>query len=180
MGSPGAASGSNVEQTLRTVPFNLLQLSSPFRKQEGPGRYDAAAWEALDRVLDLARAHGLKVIISLLDNWKYNGAPPGAWGCKSQIPLVCACAAQGSSSEVCRALHSDSAKSPCDPDVCGASESSTLGAMTPSILPAAGGVDQLLDWSKTAPPRTQTHPGDKEGDFDDKVRGCAPPPSILV
>ena len=31
-------------------------------------------------MLDLARAHGLKVIISLLDNWKYNGAPPGAWG----------------------------------------------------------------------------------------------------
>jgi len=42
--------------------------------QEGPGRYSAAAWEALDRVLDLARAAGLKVMVSLLDNWKYNGA----------------------------------------------------------------------------------------------------------
>jgi len=25
-------------------------------------------------VLDLARAAGLKVMVSLLDNWKYNGA----------------------------------------------------------------------------------------------------------
>ena len=32
----------------------------PCCKQEAPGRYDAAVWEALDRVLDL------KVIISLL------------------------------------------------------------------------------------------------------------------
>ena len=49
-------------------------VTEPYCWQEGPGQYDAAAWEALDRVLDLARASGLKVIISLLDNWKYNGA----------------------------------------------------------------------------------------------------------
>ena len=51
--------------------------------------------------------------------------------------------------------------------------------MIATVLPGAGGVDQLLDWSKTAPPRTQTHPGDKEGDFDDKVRGRALSHSIL-
>ena len=54
------------------------------------------------------------------------------------------------------------------------------GKIICNVCPAAGGVDQLLDWSKTAPPRKQTHPGDKEGDFDDKVRGCALPHSILV
>ena len=52
--------------------------------------------------------------------------------------------------------------------------------MFPNVLAAAGGVDQLLDWSKTAPARTQTHPGDKEGDFDDKVRSCALLHSILL
>jgi hypothetical protein len=50
------------------------RLKPSWALQEGPGRYSAAAWEALDRVLDLARAAGLKVMVSLLDNWKYNGA----------------------------------------------------------------------------------------------------------
>lgn len=44
--------------------------------QEGPGKYNEEAWEALDRVLDEARRAGLKVILSFLDNWKYPGAPP--------------------------------------------------------------------------------------------------------
>ena len=33
----------------------------------------------------------------------------------------------------------------------------------------AGGVDQIVDWSKTAPKRKQKRPADDAGDFDDKV-----------
>ena len=43
--------------------------------QEGPGKYNDNVWEAMDRVLDEARRAGLKVMLSFLDNWKYNGAP---------------------------------------------------------------------------------------------------------
>ena len=39
--------------------------------QDGPGRYNEEAWQALDRVLEEARRAGLKVILSFLDNWKY-------------------------------------------------------------------------------------------------------------
>ena len=41
--------------------------------QDGPGKYNDDAWEAMDRVLDEARRAGLKVMLSFLDNWKYNG-----------------------------------------------------------------------------------------------------------
>lgn len=34
----------------------------------------------------------------------------------------------------------------------------------------AGGVDEIVDWSKTAPKRKQKRPADSAGDFDDKVR----------
>ena len=34
----------------------------------------------------------------------------------------------------------------------------------------AGGVDQVVDWSKTAPRRKQKRPADDAGDFDDQVR----------
>ncbi len=42
-------------------------------EQDGPGKYNEEAWEALDRVLDEARRAGLKVMLSFLDNWKYAG-----------------------------------------------------------------------------------------------------------
>ncbi len=58
----------------------------------------------LDFVLDEARIHGFKVIISLVDNWKY-----------------------------------------------------------------PGGVDEYVDWSKSAPKRKQHRPADQSGDFDDQV-----------
>lgn len=32
-----------------------------------------------------------------------------------------------------------------------------------------GGVDEVVDWSKTAPKRKQKRPADSSGDFDDKV-----------
>ena len=70
------------------------------------GKLDEDAMVALDYVLDEARRAGLKVIVSLLDNWKYQG-----------------------------------------------------------------GVDEMVDWSKTAPKRTQRRPGDASGDFDDQAWG---------
>ena len=33
-----------------------------------------------------------------------------------------------------------------------------------------GGVDEIVDWSKTAPKRKYKRPADTAGDFDDKVR----------
>ena len=52
-------------------------MGTRLREQEGPGKYNEEAWEAMDRVLEEARRAGLKVILSFLDNWKYNGAGPG-------------------------------------------------------------------------------------------------------
>ena len=43
-------------------------------EQDGPGKYNDDVWEAMDRVLDEARRAGLKVMMSFLDNWKYDGA----------------------------------------------------------------------------------------------------------
>ena len=54
-------------------------------EQDGPGKYNEEAWEALDRVLEEARRAGLKVILSFLDNWKYLGAGPAV---PSQHPLL--------------------------------------------------------------------------------------------
>lgn len=72
--------------------------------QIGPGKVDHDVLYGLDFVLDEARLHGFKVIISLVDNWKY-----------------------------------------------------------------PGGVDEFVDWSKSAPKRHQKRPADQAGDFDDQV-----------
>ena len=34
---------------------------------------------------------------------------------------------------------------------------------------SAGGIDEILEWSKTTPKRTQKRPAEKNGDFDDQV-----------
>lgn len=73
--------------------------------QISPGKVDHDVLYGLDFVLDEARIHGFKVIISLVDNWKY-----------------------------------------------------------------PGGVDEYVDWSKSAPKRKQHRPADQSGDFDDQVR----------
>ena len=39
-----------------------------------------------------------------------------------------------------------------------------------SVPPLPGGVDEIVDWSKTAPKRKYKRPADTAGDFDDKVR----------
>jgi hypothetical protein len=82
---------------LRVEPRSgLVQIS--------PGKVDHDVLYGLDFVLDEARIHGFKVIISLVDNWKY-----------------------------------------------------------------PGGVDEYVDWSKSAPKRKQHRPADQSGDFDDQV-----------
>lgn len=64
--------------------------------QDGPGKYNDDAWEAMDRVLDEARRAGLKVMLSFLDNWKYNGMSE-TWdeqlSCRS-LPGTCHALAQ--------------------------------------------------------------------------------------
>jgi mannan endo-1,4-beta-mannosidase len=69
------------------------------------GKVDHDVLYGLDFVLDEARLHGFKVIISLVDNWKYHG-----------------------------------------------------------------GVDEFVDWSRSAPKRKQKRPADQAGDFDDQAR----------
>lgn len=66
-----------------------------------PGVYDEAGLDAIDFLLDRANKHGVRVILSFVDNWKY-----------------------------------------------------------------AGGVDQMVDFSPTAPARTGARPEDETGDFD--------------
>ena len=37
------------------------------------------------------------------------------------------------------------------------------------LLTISGGVDEIVDWSRTAPKRKSKRPADTAGDFDDKV-----------
>ena len=37
------------------------------------------------------------------------------------------------------------------------------------LLAMSGGVDEIVDWSRTAPKRKSKRPADTAGDFDDKV-----------
>lgn len=95
---------------LNTVRLFAHTTDPAHRVLEARGEYaDEDALQALDFLLDASRAVGLKVILSLLDNWK-----------------------------------------------------------------AAGGVDEIVDWSPTAPKRTSRRPKDKAGDFDgDKLSAKA-------
>ncbi|KAG2452701.1 hypothetical protein HYH02_002933 [Chlamydomonas schloesseri] len=88
-----AAAGLNVVRTWA----HSADAQFPF--QVGPGVYLEAALAGLDHVVAAAAAAGLRLVLSLADNWKY-----------------------------------------------------------------AGGVDQYVDWSNTAPPRTRTRPPDTLGD----------------
>lgn len=40
----------------------------------------------------------------------------------------------------------------------------------PEAMCIAGGIDEMLEWSKTVARRTQKRPEEKSGDFDDQVR----------
>ena len=42
--------------------------------QESPGVFNEVTFRALDWLLDEARRHGIRVILSFVDNWKYPGA----------------------------------------------------------------------------------------------------------
>lgn len=39
--------------------------------QTAPGQYDENGLKALDYVIDSARRHGIKLVLSFIDNWKY-------------------------------------------------------------------------------------------------------------
>lgn len=44
--------------------------------QESPGVFNEVTFRALDWLLDEARRHGIRIILSFVDNWKYPGAGP--------------------------------------------------------------------------------------------------------
>jgi len=67
---------------------------------KAPGKYDESGLRSLDYLLNECRKYGIRVILSFVDNWKYEG-----------------------------------------------------------------GVDQMVDWSETAPKRSMERPSDVEGDF---------------
>ena len=46
-------------------------ISELFPFQTAPGQYDENGLKALDYVIDSARRHGIKLILSFIDNWKY-------------------------------------------------------------------------------------------------------------
>ena len=54
-------------------PERSPQRPPPPRRpaQTAPGKYDEGGLEALDYVLDSARRHGIQLILSFVDNWKY-------------------------------------------------------------------------------------------------------------
>ncbi|KAK9820359.1 hypothetical protein WJX72_009412 [[Myrmecia] bisecta] len=97
-----AAANLNVVRTCAhtTNPHHPLQAS--------PGMYNEDVFEGLDFIVEEARLHGLRVIISFADNWKL-----------------------------------------------------------------AGGVDEFVDWSNTAPKRTRMRPSDEVGDADFTVQDDA-------
>jgi hypothetical protein len=46
-------------------------IAEEFPFQTAPGQYDENGLKALDYVLHAASQHGIKLILSLIDNWKY-------------------------------------------------------------------------------------------------------------
>ncbi|GMH44902.1 hypothetical protein BSKO_12859 [Bryopsis sp. KO-2023] len=60
-----SASGLNVIRTWAHTNHKKF----PF--QEKPGHYEEETFKALDYILDEARKHGIRVILSFIDNWKY-------------------------------------------------------------------------------------------------------------
>ena len=68
---------------LHRAPRRALAL------QKRPGEYDARGLKALDLVVETCRRRGLKLLLSLTDNWKYyNGCALA--GCASQCRIsVC-------------------------------------------------------------------------------------------
>lgn len=45
--------------------------NTPCALQKRPGEYDPRGFKALDLVVETCRRRGLKLILSLIDNWKY-------------------------------------------------------------------------------------------------------------
>eukprot|EP00803_Ostreobium_quekettii_P000277 evm.model.scf_996.1 EVM.evm.TU.scf_996.1 scf_996:6145-15734(-) len=65
MFSQAARAGLNVVRTWA----HTNDKKFPF--QEKPGKYSEKGFRALDYILDEARRHGMHVILSMVDNWKY-------------------------------------------------------------------------------------------------------------
>lgn len=49
-----------------------MKLLQSFNRETGEGKYHGKTFEKLDFVLNEARLHGMKVILSFIDNWGYH------------------------------------------------------------------------------------------------------------
>ena len=58
--------------------------------------FNENTFRALDWLLDEARLHGLRVVLSFIDNWKY----PGEWHARNGILAPVACAHRASISRL--------------------------------------------------------------------------------
>jgi endo-1,4-beta-mannosidase len=83
-------------------PMVQSSIGCPYRKarqcwftasQASPGVFNENTFRALDWLLDEARLHGLRVVLSFIDNWKY----PGEWRAQT-APVKPACTCQAPSS----------------------------------------------------------------------------------
>jgi hypothetical protein len=101
--------------------------------------FNENTFRALDWLLDEARLHGLRVVLSFIDNWKYPGTRrrPSQ---RMQWPPPCVMPVPASFRRI------------------------RAGCLLRCLLLRAGGVDEYVDWSLTAPRRTQARPRDEEGD----------------
>lgn len=160
--------------------------------QASPGVFNENTFKALDWLLDEARRHGLRVILSFADNWKY----PGEVSVAGTSPvsggyLECRNTASPSkrSMPANRTCSLPTIASSClqhyrQPylwqlpsfllDQLHTVEQEHCESASLSII-SAGGVDEYVDWSLTAPRRTQERAPDEEGDSVFVVRFSSGP-----
>ena len=96
-----AASAS--DQAAQAYGPSLLQGCQGWviTSQASPGVFNENTFRALDWLLDEARLHGLRVVLSFIDNWKYPGmrrAPHNA--CNGRRRVSCQCQHLSDASEL--------------------------------------------------------------------------------
>lgn len=167
------------------------QLSSGFAythssacPQVEPGLYDEAVFRGLDVVIAEAERAGLRVILSLADNWKRRGGVDEArcwpaqtacsWrscvpGCPSWrrclVAALVACSCKGVLYMCMRHSPSTHTRMP----------TRTPRHTNTHPLPLSAAL-QYVDWSETAPPRDEQFPPvvDSSGDVSTEVQPSAP------
>ncbi|NBC72732.1 cellulase family glycosylhydrolase [Paenibacillus sacheonensis] len=73
-----AASRSGID-VIRLYPFEVRMAGDPpgaFRHVMGPGLYDESAFKLFDKMLQLANAYGVRLIVPFVDSYNYVGGTP--------------------------------------------------------------------------------------------------------